>query len=92
MLQFRIAQGPDQDLTGVFDSPLEGVTDLPTTITADGTNVTIEIPVAAAVFEATVETDSLSRSSGLRSRSLPSRTNLLRCGSTTAPSRWAAPS
>ena len=60
MLQFRIDQGPDQDLTGVFDSPLEGATDLPTTITADGANVTIEIPVAAAVFEATVEPDSLS--------------------------------
>ena len=39
---------------------MEGVTDLPTTITADGANVTIEIPVAAVVFEATVETDSLS--------------------------------
>ncbi len=60
VLQFRIDLGPDQDLTGVFDSPLEGVTDLPTTIIADGANVTIEIPVAAVVFEATVETDSLS--------------------------------
>jgi pimeloyl-ACP methyl ester carboxylesterase len=60
VLQFRVYPGPDQDLTGVFDSPLEGAMDLPTTITADGTNVTIAIPVAAAVFEATVETDSLS--------------------------------
>lgn len=60
VLQFRIDQGPDQDLTGVFDSPLEGITDLPTAITADGTNVTIAIPGAAAVFEATVTTDSLS--------------------------------
>lgn len=60
VLQFRIDQGPDQDLTCVFDSPLEGAIDLPTVITADRTNVTIEIPVAAAVFEATVETDSLS--------------------------------
>jgi fermentation-respiration switch protein FrsA (DUF1100 family) len=59
VIQFRIDQGPDQDLTGVFDSPLEGVTDLPTTITADGAHVTIEIP-GAVVFEATVEADSLS--------------------------------
>jgi hypothetical protein len=60
VLQFRIEQGSSQDLKGVFDSPLEGATDLPTTITADGANVTIEVPVAAAVFEATVEADSLS--------------------------------
>jgi fermentation-respiration switch protein FrsA (DUF1100 family) len=60
VLQFRIDRAPDQGLTGVFDSPLEGAMDLPTTITADGTGVTIEIPVAAAVFEATVETGSLS--------------------------------
>jgi pimeloyl-ACP methyl ester carboxylesterase len=60
LLQFRIDQGPDQDLTGVFDSPLEGVTDLPTVIAADGRNVTIEIPVASVVVEATVEADSLS--------------------------------
>ena len=39
---------------------MEGVTDLPTTITPDGANVTIEIPVAAVVIEATVEADSLS--------------------------------
>ncbi len=60
VLQFRIDQGSDQVLTGVLDSPMEGVTDLPTTITADGNSVNIEIPVAAVVFEATVETDSLS--------------------------------
>jgi alpha-beta hydrolase superfamily lysophospholipase len=60
VLQFRIDQGPNQVLTGVLDSPMEGVTDLPATITADGTNVAIEIPVAAIVFEATVATDSLS--------------------------------
>ncbi len=60
LIQFRIDQEPDQDPTGVLDSPMEGVTDLPTTITADGANVTIEIPDAAVVFEATVEPDSLS--------------------------------
>ncbi len=59
VLQFRVDQGPAQDLTGVLDSPMEGVTDLPTTITADGANVIIEIPVAAVVIEATVEADSL---------------------------------
>jgi pimeloyl-ACP methyl ester carboxylesterase len=60
MLQFRIDEGPDQDLTGVFDSPLEGVTDLPVRITTDGNDLTIVIPLAGAVFEATVDTDSLS--------------------------------
>ena len=59
VIQLRIDQGPDLDLTGVFDSPLEGATDLPITITVDGANVTIEIPVAAVVIEATVEADSL---------------------------------
>ncbi len=59
VVQFRIDQGPDQDLTGVFDSPMEGVTDLPTVIATDGVNVTIEIPVAAVVIEAKVEGDSL---------------------------------
>jgi fermentation-respiration switch protein FrsA (DUF1100 family) len=60
VLQFRIDQGSDLGLTGVFDSPLEGAMDLPVAIVADGANVTIEIPVASAVFEAKVETDSLS--------------------------------
>lgn len=60
VLQFRIDEGPNQELTGVFDSPMEGATDLPTTIDADENEVRIEIPVAAAVFEGNVETDSLS--------------------------------
>jgi hypothetical protein len=60
VLQFRIDEGPGQELTGVFDSPMEGATDLPVTIAADEADVTIEIPVAAAVFEGTVETNSLS--------------------------------
>ena len=60
VLQFRIDEGPDGELTGVFDSPMEGATDLPITIAAGEAGVTIEIPVAAAVFEGTVETDSLS--------------------------------
>lgn len=59
VLQFRIDQGPDEDLTGVFDSPMEGATDLPIVVTADEVNVTIEIPVASAVFEGTVTGDSL---------------------------------
>jgi fermentation-respiration switch protein FrsA (DUF1100 family) len=60
VLQFRIDQGPNDELTAVFDSPMEGATDLPTTITADESEVRLEIPVAAAVFEGTVEADSLS--------------------------------
>ncbi len=60
ILQFRLDEGPDEVITGVFDSPAEGVTDLPTVVTVDGTDLTLEIPVAAAVFEGTVEGDSLS--------------------------------
>jgi fermentation-respiration switch protein FrsA (DUF1100 family) len=60
VLQLRVDQGPGQDLTGVLDSPMEWVADLPTTITPDGANVIIEIPVAAVVLEATVEADLLS--------------------------------
>ena len=60
VIQLRVDQGPAEDLTGVFDSPPEGVTDLPATITPNGANMTIEIPAAAVVIEATVEADSLS--------------------------------
>lgn len=60
VIQLRIDLGPDLDLAGVFDSPLEGVADLPTTITVDGASVIIKIPSTAVVIEATVEADFLS--------------------------------
>ncbi|MDJ0498767.1 MAG: alpha/beta fold hydrolase [Acidimicrobiia bacterium] len=59
VLQFRIDQGQDQELTALFDSPMEGASDLPATISAEGVDVTIEIPIASATFEGTVEGDSL---------------------------------
>lgn len=60
ILQFRLDSGPNDELTGVFDSPAEGATDLPITISTDGDSVTINIPVAAAVFEGTVDGNTLS--------------------------------
>ena len=60
VLQFRIDERRDQELTGLFDSPMEGANDLPIVITTDESDVTIEIPVASAVFEGTVTADSLS--------------------------------
>jgi pimeloyl-ACP methyl ester carboxylesterase len=60
ILQFRLDSGPDDEITGVFDSPAEGATDLPITVSTDGDAVKINIPVAAAVFEGTVDGDTLS--------------------------------
>ena len=60
VLQFRIDERRDQELTGLFDSPMEWANDLPIVITTDESDVTIEIPVASAVFEGTVTADSLS--------------------------------
>jgi pimeloyl-ACP methyl ester carboxylesterase len=59
ILQFRLDAGPDDVITGVFDSPAEGVTDLPVTVTTDGDAVQIIIPAASAVFEGTADEDSL---------------------------------
>jgi len=58
ILQFRLDQGPDGAITGVFDSPAEGVTDIPIVVTVDQADATLEIPIAAAVFEGTVAGDS----------------------------------
>lgn len=60
VIQFRLDAGPDDEITGVFDSPLEGATDLPITITTDGDAVKITLAVASAVFEGTVDGDTLS--------------------------------
>jgi pimeloyl-ACP methyl ester carboxylesterase len=59
ILQFRLDAGPDDEITGVFDSPVEGATDLPVTVTTDGDDVEIVIHAASAVFEGTADEDSL---------------------------------
>ena len=59
VLQFRLETGSTDEVTGVFDSPAEGVTDIPASITADGASVTVEIPSISAVFEGTVTGDSM---------------------------------
>jgi pimeloyl-ACP methyl ester carboxylesterase len=59
ILQFRLDEEPDGSITGVFDSPMEGATDLAVVVTVDERDATIEIPIASAVFEGTVEDDSL---------------------------------
>ena len=59
VLQFRLDEGTDGSITGVFDSPAEGATDLAVVVTVEGSDTTIEIPIASAVFEGTVEGDSL---------------------------------
>lgn len=58
VLQFRLDEGPDKGITGFFDSPTEGATDIPVTITVDQNDAVIDIAVASAVFEGTVDGDS----------------------------------
>jgi pimeloyl-ACP methyl ester carboxylesterase len=60
VLQFRLDAGPDDEITGVFDSVSEGVSDLPVSVSVDETAVTIEIPAAQAVFEGTVDDNTFS--------------------------------
>lgn len=60
ILQFRLEAGPGGALTGFFDSVSEGVTDLPISVSVEDAAVSIEIPVAQAVFAGEVDGDTFS--------------------------------
>jgi hypothetical protein len=60
LLQFRLDAGSDGAMTGLFDSVSEGVNDLPITVTITDEVIVVEIEAAQAVFEGTLEENTLS--------------------------------